>query len=175
MVRHRPRFMPRTQSLNFNLNHSYKRVVKEFFSNFSLNANRTWSNSVVDMQIQNGNYLMTYIQHNTKSTNLTGRCWLSKGFYKQHFKTSCSISATYSNGEQYTAGNILRYQYRSLTFSPTLTYSPSWAFVTYNGDFALSRSTSTMHLSHHVQLETEPDAYLHYSKGRPFAVWHLLS
>jgi hypothetical protein len=136
-----PTFMPRTQSLNFNLNHSYKRVVKEFFSNFSLNANRTWSNSVVDMQIQNGNYLMTYIQHNTKSTNLTGRCWLSKGFYKQHFKTSCSISATYSNGEQYTAGNILRYQYRSLTFSPTLTYSPSWAFVTYNGDFALSRST----------------------------------
>ena len=136
-----PTFMPRTQSLNFNLNHSYKRVVKEFFSNFSLNANRTWSNSVVDMQIQNGNYLMTYIQHNTKSTNLTGRCWLSKGFYKQHFKTSCSISATYSNGEQYTAGNILRYQYRSLTFSPTLTYSPSWAFVTYNGDFALSKST----------------------------------
>lgn len=136
-----PTFMPRTQSLNFNLNHSYKRVVKEFFSNFSLNANRTWSNSVVDMQIQNGNYLMTYIQHNTKSTNLTGRCWLSKGFYKQHFKTSCSISATYSNGEQYTAGNILRYQYRSLTFSPTLTYSPSWAFVTYNGNFALSKST----------------------------------
>ena len=136
-----PTFMPRTQSLNFNLNHSYKRVVKEFFSNFSLNANRTWSNSVVDMQIQNGNYLMTYIQHNTKSTNLTGRCWLSKGFYKQHFKTSCSISATYSNGEQYTAGNILRYQYRSLTFSPTLTYSPSWAFITYNGDFALSKST----------------------------------
>ena len=136
-----PTFMPRTQSLNFNLNHSYKRVVKEFFSNFSLNANRTWSNSVVDMQIQNGNYLMTYIQHNTKSTNLTGRCWLSKGFYKQHFKTSCSISATYSNGEQYTAANILRYQYRSLTFSPTLTYSPSWAFVTYNGDFALSKST----------------------------------
>ena len=136
-----PTFMPRTQSLNFNLNHSYKRVVKEFFSNFSLNANRTWSNSVVDMQIQNGNYLMTYIQHNTKSTNLTGRCWLSKGFYKQHFKTSCSISATYSNGEQYTAGNILRYQYRSLTFSPTLTSSPSWAFVTYNGDFALSKST----------------------------------
>ena len=74
------------QSLNFNLNHSYKRVVKEFFSNFSLNANRTWSNSVVDMQIQNGNYLMTYIQHNTKSTNLTGRCWLSKGFLQTAFQ-----------------------------------------------------------------------------------------
>lgn len=137
-----PTFMPRTHSLNFNLTHNYKRVAREFFSNFSLNANRTWSNSVVDMQIQNGNYLMTYAQHNTKNTSVTGRFWVSKGFYKQHFKTSCGISAAYSDGEQYTAGKVVGYQYRSLTFSPSLTYSPSWAFVTYSGDFALSKSTS---------------------------------
>ena len=81
-------------------------------------------------------------QHNTKNTSVTGRFWVSKGFYKQHFKTSCGISAAYSDGEQYTAGKVVGYQYRSLTFSPSLTYSPSWAFVTYSGDFALSKSTS---------------------------------
>ena len=137
-----PTFMPRTHSLNFNFINNYKRVVKEFFSNFSLMANRTWSNSVVDMQISNGNYLMTYAQHNTKNTNLTGRFWFSKGFYKQHFKTSCGISASYGDGEQYTAGKVVGYQYRSLMLSPSLTYSPSWAFVTYSGDFTLSKSTS---------------------------------
>lgn len=137
-----PTFMPRTGSLFFNLTHNYKRVVKEFFSNFSLNANRTWSNSVVDMQIQNGNYLMTYAPHNTKNTGITGRFWVSKGFYKHHFKMSCSVSAAYSDGEQYTGGKVVGYQYRSLTLSPSLTYSPSWAFVSYNGDFTMSKSTS---------------------------------
>ena len=137
-----PTFMPRTHSLNFNFTHNYKRVVKEFFSNFSLMANRMWSNSVVDMQISNGNYLMTDAQHNTKNTNLTGRFWFSKGFYKQHFKTSCGISASYGDGEQYTAGKVVGYKYRSLMLSPSLTYSPSWAFVTYSGDFTLSKSTA---------------------------------
>ena len=100
-----------------------------------------WSNSVMDMQIQNGNYLMTYVQHNTKSTNLNGRFWFSKGFYKYHFKTSCGITATYSDGEQYTGGKVLGYEYRSLTLSPSLTYSPSWAYISYNGDFIMSKSS----------------------------------
>ena len=133
-----PTFMPRTNSLNFSFTHNYKRVVKEFFSNFSLSANRMWSNSVMDMQIQNGNYLMTYVQHNTKSTNLNGRFWFSKGFYKHHFKTSCGITATYSDGEQYTGGKVLGYEYRSLTLSPSLTYSPSWAYISYNDVFVSS-------------------------------------
>ena len=136
-----PTFMPRTNSLNFSFTHNYKRVVKEFFSNFSLSANRMWSNSVMDMQIQNGNYLMTYVQHNTKSTNLNGRFWFSKGFYKHHFKTSCGITATYSEGEQYTGGKVLGYEYRSLTLSPSLTYSPSWAYISYNGEFIMSKSS----------------------------------
>ncbi|WP_237581641.1 carboxypeptidase-like regulatory domain-containing protein [Prevotella ihumii] len=137
-----PSFVPTSRSLNFSFTHSYKRVIREFFAKFNLTANRSWGNSVVDMQIQNGNYLMSYLQHNTKNSSTFGSVWLSKGFSTIHLKTSCNLYAAWSEGEQYTAGRVVGFRYRSLSVEPSLFFSPSWMQISYDGSFSLSKSQS---------------------------------
>ena len=135
-----PTFMPWNRSFNFNFRHAYKRVVRELFANTTFKVSRSWSNSVVDMQILNGNYLMKYAQHNTCNTNIIGSYWLSKGFYKYHLKTSLSLSAMYNKGEQYTNDRVVGYNYRSLSLAPSITYSPSFMFLSYEGTFTIGKS-----------------------------------
>ncbi|MCI6159935.1 MAG: carboxypeptidase-like regulatory domain-containing protein [Prevotella sp.] len=135
-----PDFLPRTNMLFLHIDHGYKRVTREFFINMQLNASRTWSNSVMDMRIENGNYLYTYTKHDTQNNSMNGSFTVSKGFYDIHLKTALTVSGTYSSGEQYSKGHVTSYNYRQAAFSPTVTFSPDWMQLDYEGNFSLGQS-----------------------------------
>ncbi|GAB6982090.1 carboxypeptidase regulatory-like domain-containing protein [Prevotella dentasini] len=137
-----PDFLPEYRTLYVNLGHSYKRLTKEFFINWKLNASRMWSNSVVDMQVLNGDYFFAYQQHNTHSDNVSLSATVSKGFYDLHLKTSLGVGGAYSRGDQYSQGSVIGYSYRQLSFNPTVSFAPSWMQADYEGTFTLGNSHS---------------------------------
>ena len=106
----------------------------------SLSASRTWRNVVSDMQVTDGNYYFSYLQHDTHSDLLSASAAASKGFYKARLKMSLKASGTLGRGEQYTAGKIVPYKYRSASLEPEVVYSPAFMEAEYKGTFGLNRS-----------------------------------
>ncbi len=137
-----PDFIASARSLNFFMSHSYKKLVREFFVNTQIRALRMWKNSAMDMRISNGNYLYSTVKHNNQYDNVNVGITISKGFYDLHLKTAVTMSGGYSRGEQYSAGNVVKYDYRQLAFNPTLSFAPSWMQVDYEGNFQLGKSHS---------------------------------
>jgi hypothetical protein len=95
---------------------------------------------VNDIQVIDGNYYYSYKKRSTKSDMVNASATLSKGFFKAHLKTSLDVNANWSQGEQYSADNVLDYNFSSISLRPSLVYSPSFMEIDYSGSFGWSRS-----------------------------------
>lgn len=133
-------FIPRTKTLTGNLNYQYKRPILHFFADATLTGGRTWNNMTSDLQISNGKYKYTFLKHRTHHDFLNGTLSLSKGIFPWHLKTSLDITGSLVRGEQYSAGGVNPFHYRSLSFQPGILFSPTFMEVDYNGTFSISRS-----------------------------------
>lgn len=133
-------FIPKTRYISGRLSYSYKRPIREVFLSATLNASRNWRNAVTDMHIEDGDYYYSYQKRETRNEQISTNLSFSKGFHKLHLKTSLDASVSYSGGEQYVSGTLLRYNYRALSLEPKVLFSPSWLIIDYNGSFSLGRS-----------------------------------
>ncbi len=133
-------FVPRNRLLSSNVTYKYQRPIYHFFANASLSASRTWSNVAADMQVKDGNYFYSYMRHDTRGDQLRGSASLSKGFYKARLKLSLAANGSLGRGEQYTAGEVVDFNYRNLSMEPEVVCSPSFMEMDYKGTFSLSRS-----------------------------------
>ena len=127
--------IPITHSLFGKLTYDYKRPIKEIFVSASLNANRYWMNTASDLRIVDGNYYTSLYQQNSKSDNIGGSLYISKGFYKLNLKTRLTASYNYSKGEQYSSGKAIDYTANTYTLKPSIDFSPSWCALSYEGEF----------------------------------------
>ena len=127
--------IPITRSLFGKLSYDYKRPIKEIFFSASLNANRYWMNTASDLRIVDGNYYTSLYKQNSKSDNIGGSLYISKGFYELNLKTRLTASYNYSKGEQYSSGKAIDYTANTYTLKPSIDFSPSWCAFSYEGEF----------------------------------------
>ena len=127
--------IPITRSLFGKLSYDYKRPIKEIFLSVSLNANRYWMNTASDLRIVDGNYYTSLYKQNSKSDNIGGSLYISKGFYELNLKTRLTASYNYSKGEQYSSGKAIYYTANTYTLKPSIDFSPSWCAFSYEGEF----------------------------------------
>ena len=127
--------IPITHSLFGKLSYDYKRPIKEIFLSVSLNANRYWMNTASDLRIVDGNYYTSLYKQNSKSDNIGGSLYISKGFYELNLKTRLTVSYNYSKGEQYSSGKAIDYTANTYTLKPSIDFSPSWCAFSYEGEF----------------------------------------
>lgn len=135
-----PDFVPRVRMLMSSFGYNYKRAIYQFFSNIRLSYSRDWNNAAMDMVITDGEYHYTWTRHDTHSDNYNGSISTSKGWNKLHLKTNLSLTANYSNGQQYSAGESIGFKYLSYGIKPEIVFSPSWMEVDYKGEFNFNRS-----------------------------------
>lgn len=129
--------IPITRSLYGKLSFDYKRPIKEIFFSASINTNRYWANTASDLRIVDGNYYTSLYKQNSKSDNIGGSLYISKGFYDLNLKTRLTAIYNYSKGEQYSSGNAIDYTANSYTFKPSIDFTPSWCAFNYEGEFSL--------------------------------------
>lgn len=134
--------IPVTRSLYGNLSYEYKRPIKEIFFSASINANRFWMNTASDLRIVNGNYYTSLYKQDSKSDNIGGSLYISKGFYDLHLKTRLTASYNYRQGEQYSSGKAIGYTANTYSLKPSIDYSPSWCALSYEGEFTKYDSKS---------------------------------
>ena len=127
--------IPITRSLFGKLSYDYKRPIKEIFFSASLNANRYWMNTASDLRIVDGNYYTSLYKQNSKSDNIGGSLYISKGFYELNLKTRLTASYNYSKGEQFSSGKAIDYTANTYTLKPSIDFSPSWCAFSYEGEF----------------------------------------
>ena len=128
--------IPLSQRLTGRAEYHYKRPIRELFLNASLTAARIWSNTTTDMQIIDGRYYYSLKELNAHSDVLSGSLSASKGFYELHLKTNLEVEGSLSCGQQLSADRWIDYQTRSLTLTPKIIFSPSWAELEYEGSFS---------------------------------------
>lgn len=133
-------FIPLNRTALVRLNHAYKRPIYEFFLHAGVSANRFWRNAVTDMQLNQGNYLYSYIKRNSHTDAMSANLDISKGFYQWHLKTSLTLSASYSCGESYSQGEMYRHHYRSIELLPSLYFYPAFMQVDYNAHLSFNKS-----------------------------------
>ena len=134
--------IPITRSLYGKISYDYKRPIKEIFFSASLNANRYWTNTASDLRIVDGNYYTSLYKQNSKSDNIGGSIYISKGFYELSLKTRLTATYNYSNGEQYSSGKAIGYTANTYTLKPSIDFSPSWCAFSYEGEFTIYDSKS---------------------------------
>lgn len=132
--------IPQSKRFAANINYEYKRATKEFFWNANASYSRHWRNTMTDMVIDNGNYVMRRLERNNNNDFFNVRGTVSKGFFDIHLLTKMSASFNYYNGEQLSAGKLSAYSMRSFEVSPSVTYNPKWCVVNYNAAFDVSKS-----------------------------------
>lgn len=130
--------IPLSQRLTGRAEYHYKRPIRELFLNVSLTAARVWSNTATDMQIVDGRYYYSLKELNAHSDVLSGDLSVSKGFYDLHLKTNLEVDGSLSSGRQLSADRWIDYHTQSLTLTPKVIFSPSWAELEYEGSFSLS-------------------------------------
>lgn len=134
--------IPITRSLYGKITFDYKRPIKEIFFSASLNANRYWTNTASDLRIVDGNYYTSLYKQNSKSDNIGGSLYISKGFYELNLKTRLTATYNYSNGEQYSSGKAIGYTANTYTLKPSIDFSPAWCAFSYEGEFTVYDSKS---------------------------------
>ena len=132
--------IPITRSLYGKLSYDYKRPIKEIFFNASVNASKNWMNTASDLRIEDGKYYTSLYKQDSKSNNIGGSLYISKGFYDLHLKTRLEGSYNYSKGEQYSSGKAISYTANNYTVKPSIDFSPSWCAFSYEGEFSFYNS-----------------------------------
>ena len=118
--------IPITRSLYGKLSYDYKRPIKEIFFSASVNASKNWMNTASDLRIEDSKYYTSLYKQDSKSDNIGGSLYISKGFYDLHLKTRLEGSYNYSKGEQYSSGKAISYTADNYTVKPSIDFSPSW-------------------------------------------------
>ena len=132
--------IPITRSLYGKLSYDYKRPIKEIFFSASVNASKNWMNTASDLRIEDGKYYTSLYKQDSKSDNIGGSLYISKGFYDLHLKTRLEGSYNYSKGEQYSSGKAISYTADNYTVKPSIDFSPSWCAFSYEGEFSFYNS-----------------------------------
>ena len=132
--------IPITRSLYGKLSYDYKRPIKEIFFSASVNASKNWMNTASDLRIVDGKYYTSLYKQDSKSDNIGGSLYISKGFYDLHLKTRLEGSFNYSKGEQYSSGKAISYTADNYTVKPSIDFSPSWCAFSYEGEFSFYNS-----------------------------------
>ena len=132
--------IPITRSLYGKLSYDYKRPIKEIFFSVSVNGGRYWMNTATDLRIVDGNYYTSLYKQDSKSDNIGGSLYISKGFYDLHLKTRLTAEYAYSKGEQYTNHQAIDYESNNYTLKPAIDFSPSWCQFSYEGEFSFYNS-----------------------------------
>ena len=132
--------IPITRSLYGKLSYDYKRPIKEIFFSASVNASKNWMNTASDLRIVDGKYYTSLYKQDSKSNNIGGSLYISKGFYDLHLKTRLEGSYNYSKGEQYSSGKAISYTANNYTVKPSIDFSPSWCAFSYEGEFSFYNS-----------------------------------
>lgn len=132
--------IPITRSLYGKLSYDYKRPIKEIFFSASVNASKNWMNAASDLRIEDGKYYTSLYKQDSKSNNIGGSLYISKGFYDLHLKTRLEGSYNYSKGEQYSSGKAISYTADNYTVKPSIDFSPSWCAFSYEGEFSFYNS-----------------------------------
>ena len=127
--------IPVTRSLYGKLSYDYKRPIKELFFSAAITADRYWMNTASDLRIVDGNYYTSLYRQDSKSDNVGGSLYVSKGFYDLHLKTRLTAEYNYGKGMQYTSHSGIGYQNSTYTLKPAIDFSPSWCQLSYEGQF----------------------------------------
>ena len=190
--------IPITRSLYGKLSYDYKRPIKEIFFSASVNASKNWMNTASDLRIEDGKYYTSLYKQDSKSDNIGGSLYISKGFYDLHLKTRLEGSYNYSKGEQYSSGKAISYTADNYTVKPSIDFSPSWCAFSYEGEFSFYNSkrqkmaksslfnwrqsvSATATISHvdlsfslvHYRNELQEGCHLNTLLGDASAVWRM--
>ena len=190
--------IPITRSLYGKLSYDYKRPIKEIFFSASVNASKNWMNTASDLRIEDGKYHTSLYKQDSKSDNIGGSLYISKGFYDLHLKTRLEGSYNYSKGEQYSSGKAISYTADNYTVKPSIDFSPSWCAFSYEGEFSFYNSkrqkmansslfnwrqsiSATATISHvdlsfslvHYRNELQEGSHLNTLLGDASAVWRM--
>ena len=190
--------IPITRSLYGKLSYDYKRPIKEIFFSASVNASKNWMNTASDLRIEDGKYYTSLYKQDSKSNNIGGSLYISKGFYDLHLKTRLEGSYNYSKGEQYSSGKAISYTADNYTVKPSIDFSPSWCAFSYEGEFSFYNSkrqkmaksslfnwrqsvSATATISHvdlsfslvHYRNELQEGSHLNTLLGDASAVWRM--
>ena len=190
--------IPITRSLYGKLSYDYKRPIKEIFFSASVNASKNWMNTASDLRIVDGKYYTSLYKQDSKSDNIGGSLYISKGFYDLHLKTRLEGSYNYSKGEQYSSGKAISYTADNYTVKPSIDFSPSWCAFSYEGEFSFYNSkrqkmaksslfnwrqsvSATATISHvdlsfslvHYRNELQEGSHLNTLLGDASAVWRM--
>ena len=190
--------IPITRSLYGKLSYDYKRPIKEIFFSASVNASKNWMNTASDLRIEDGKYYTSLYKQDSKSNNIGGSLYISKGFYDLHLKTRLEGSYNYSKGEQYSSGKAISYTANNYTVKPSIDFSPSWCAFSYEGEFSFYNSkrqkmaksslfnwhqsvSATATISHvdlsfslvHYHNELQEGSHLNTLLGDASAVWRM--
>ena len=130
--------IPETESLNLGICYNYKRPVKEFFWSCNADYNRSWRNTLVDMNISGGAYALKNVKHNHCSSSFSASSKLSKGFFDLHLKTLLDVNYSHSDGVQMSAGKCSDYAADVFTVSPQIAFTPKLCAVNYSADFVFN-------------------------------------
>ena len=90
------------------------------------------------MQIVDGRYYYSLKELKAHSDVLSGNLTLSKGFFDLNLKTNLEVDGSISSGRQLSADRWIDYHAQSLTLTPKILFSPSWAELEYEGSFLFS-------------------------------------
>jgi len=190
--------IPITRSLYGKLSYDYKRPIKEIFFSASVNASKNWMNTASDLRIVDGKYYTSLYKQDSKSDNIGGSLYISKGFYDLHLKTRLEGSYNYSKGEQYSSGKAISYTADNYTVKPSIDFSPFWCAFSYEGEFSFYNSkrqkmansslfnwrqsiSATATISHvdlsfslvHYRNELQEGSHLNTLLGDASAVWRM--
>lgn len=118
-----------------NAGYDYKRPVMEFFSAFTVGYAYNHGNTMTDMTISDGKYLLDVVARDNHGQSVTVKTLASKGFFDLHLKTRLELRYTFSESSQLSAGKLTGYIYNICSASPEVSFSPSFATFTYSGMF----------------------------------------
>lgn len=151
--------IPRQGTFFANAGYEYKRPVMEFFSNFTAGYSYTHANTMTDLTINDGKYLLDVVARDSHGQAVTTRLLLSKGFFDLHLKTRLELNYTFSEGDQLSGGKLTGYTYNIWSVSPEVTFSPSFGSFNYSGIFTLNNMKAGEGTSNRLSCHTQRVSY----------------
>lgn len=115
---------------------AYRRVIQGFYSSLALSAYDMHYNQTTAMTYLDGVFLYQALNRTTHSSGYAVEGRLSKGSFKLNLNAMLDVAYARSKGESYIQDMKQNYVSSTLTFTPTLRWSPTDYFtLKYDGVF----------------------------------------
>lgn len=134
--------VPLTRQLTGTLTYQYRHPVEEWFAHVSLTRSRFWDNTMVDLQITDGQYFYTRVERHNHTDMGQVEGSVSKGFYSLHLKTRLNASYQHSKGQQLSGRRLQDYATDVICLSPNIEYASAWAALSYEASLQWHHSTT---------------------------------